>query len=116
MPRRAWRKGTPCYALRSSYQSAPTLSGARMHIYALASLDATLSQLSVRSNTVVFRQEDCPAPRGSAIFAGLPRCVTNPRMGFQTAGPPSGDVALMDTRRHSFEYEDLLACGRGELF
>ncbi|MGB8677140.1 MAG: beta-hydroxydecanoyl-ACP dehydratase, partial [Pseudolabrys sp.] len=22
----------------------------------------------------------------------------------------------MDTRRHSFEYEDLLACGRGELF
>ena len=28
----------------------------------------------------------------------------------------SGDIALMDTRRHSFEYEDLLACGRGELF
>ena len=23
---------------------------------------------------------------------------------------------LMDTRRTSFEYEDLLACGRGELF
>jgi len=22
----------------------------------------------------------------------------------------------MDNRRHSFEYEDLLACGRGELF
>ncbi|MGA7034638.1 MAG: beta-hydroxydecanoyl-ACP dehydratase, partial [Pseudolabrys sp.] len=22
----------------------------------------------------------------------------------------------MNTRRHSFEYEDLLACGRGELF
>ena len=22
----------------------------------------------------------------------------------------------MDTRRHSFEFEDLLACGRGELF
>jgi len=22
----------------------------------------------------------------------------------------------MDSRRHSFEYEDLLACGRGDLF
>ena len=27
-----------------------------------------------------------------------------------------GDAAPMNTRRHSFEYEDLLACGRGELF
>ena len=37
-------------------------------------------------------------------------------MGIQPAGPPSGNIALMDTKRHSFEYEDLLACGRGELF
>jgi 3-hydroxyacyl-[acyl-carrier protein] dehydratase/trans-2-decenoyl-[acyl-carrier protein] isomerase len=37
-------------------------------------------------------------------------------MGIQPAGPPSGDSALMETRSTSFEYEDLLACGRGELF
>src|SRR5262245_34248908 len=30
--------------------------------------------------------------------------------------PLRGDSTRMDTRRHSFEYEDLLACGRGELF
>src|SRR5262245_64184941 len=27
-----------------------------------------------------------------------------------------GEATLVDARRHSFEYEDLLACGRGELF
>jgi 3-hydroxyacyl-[acyl-carrier protein] dehydratase/trans-2-decenoyl-[acyl-carrier protein] isomerase len=36
-------------------------------------------------------------------------------MGLQE-DPPRGDITLMDNRRHSFEYEDLLACGRGELF
>src|SRR5215831_17659797 len=30
--------------------------------------------------------------------------------------PVREDSTRMDTRRHSFEYEDLLACGRGELF
>jgi 3-hydroxyacyl-[acyl-carrier protein] dehydratase / trans-2-decenoyl-[acyl-carrier protein] isomerase len=30
--------------------------------------------------------------------------------------PPRGEITPMDNRRHSFEYEDLLACGRGELF
>src|SRR5215210_182679 len=29
---------------------------------------------------------------------------------------PRGEGDRMDTRRSSFEYEDLLACGRGELF
>src|SRR6185437_8131417 len=37
-------------------------------------------------------------------------------MGIQSAGPPSGDSALMKTRLNSFEYEDLLACARGEMF
>ena len=37
-------------------------------------------------------------------------------MGLQQAGPLSGNIADMDNRRHSFEYEELLACGRGELF
>src|SRR6185369_5917419 len=37
-------------------------------------------------------------------------------MALQQAGPLSGNVADMDNRRDSFEYEDLLACGRGELF
>jgi 3-hydroxyacyl-[acyl-carrier protein] dehydratase/trans-2-decenoyl-[acyl-carrier protein] isomerase len=36
-------------------------------------------------------------------------------MGIQET-PPRGDIAVRDNRRHSFEYEDLLACGRGELF
>src|SRR6187397_1675031 len=36
-------------------------------------------------------------------------------MGIQP-NPMHGDAAPMNTRRHSFEYEDLLACGRGELF
>src|SRR3972149_9700093 len=54
--------------------------------------------------------------RKLAIFARSPRCVTNSAMGIQTASPPGGDIASMDNRRSSFEYEDLLACGRGELF
>ena len=32
------------------------------------------------------------------------------------ANPPNGEQSTMDTRRNSFAYEDLLACGRGELF
>src|SRR6478752_883533 len=38
-----------------------------------------------------------------------------PPMGIQQS-PPRGDNAPMTDKRHSFEYEDLLACGRGELF
>src|ERR1051325_11263252 len=30
--------------------------------------------------------------------------------------PPRGDLGTMENRRNSFEYEDLLACGRGEMF
>jgi len=30
--------------------------------------------------------------------------------------PQNGDIATMEKRRSSFAYEDLLACGRGELF
>src|SRR5690348_4775660 len=36
-------------------------------------------------------------------------------MGIQPS-PVQGDATSMDSRRHSFDYEDLLACGRGELF
>src|SRR6187455_2205819 len=36
-------------------------------------------------------------------------------MGIQPS-PKQGDAITMEPRRHSFEYEDLLACGRGELF
>jgi 3-hydroxyacyl-[acyl-carrier protein] dehydratase/trans-2-decenoyl-[acyl-carrier protein] isomerase len=36
-------------------------------------------------------------------------------MGLQE-DPLRGDITALDKRRHSFEYEDLLACGRGELF
>ena len=36
-------------------------------------------------------------------------------MGIQP-GVSSGNLALMEKRRNSFDYEDLLACGRGELF
>jgi len=32
------------------------------------------------------------------------------------AKPPSGTATPMENRRNSFAYEDLLACGRGELF
>ena len=38
-----------------------------------------------------------------------------PPMGIQQT-PLRGDNAQMTDKRHSFEYEDLLACGRGELF
>jgi 3-hydroxyacyl-[acyl-carrier protein] dehydratase / trans-2-decenoyl-[acyl-carrier protein] isomerase len=37
-------------------------------------------------------------------------------MGIQLAGPRSGDIALMATRPNRLDYEDLLACGRGEMF
>jgi 3-hydroxyacyl-[acyl-carrier protein] dehydratase/trans-2-decenoyl-[acyl-carrier protein] isomerase len=37
-------------------------------------------------------------------------------MAINVTDPVSGDIAAMDNKRHSFEYEDLLACGRGELF
>jgi 3-hydroxyacyl-[acyl-carrier protein] dehydratase/trans-2-decenoyl-[acyl-carrier protein] isomerase len=37
-------------------------------------------------------------------------------MDIQAAGSPLGDSKLMENRRSSFSYEDLLACGRGELF
>src|SRR6187549_2168306 len=36
-------------------------------------------------------------------------------MGIQPS-PKQGDAITMEPRRHSFEYEDLLACARGELF
>lgn len=36
-------------------------------------------------------------------------------MGIQPS-PKQGHAITMEPRRHSFEYEDLLACGRGELF
>ena len=64
----------------------------------------------------VFRQESCPS---RAVPPSLPACFGVLRIrawDFKQQGPPSGDIALMDTKRHSFEYEDLLACGRGELF
>src|SRR5689334_18727649 len=38
-----------------------------------------------------------------------------PGMGIQPSSLHE-DATPMDARRHSFEYEDLLACGRGELF
>ena len=53
--------------------------------------------------------------RGLAIFAGVTLYVTNSLMSIQPS-PEPGDSAPMVDRRHSFEYEDLLACGRGELF
>ena len=37
-------------------------------------------------------------------------------MGIQPTSPPSGDVTPTAQRPHSFSYEDLLACGRGEMF
>src|ERR1700716_1446907 len=37
-------------------------------------------------------------------------------MEIQAAGAPHGDTKVMENRRSSFAYEDLLACGRGELF
>ncbi len=33
-----------------------------------------------------------------------------------TSDPPRTDLNRMENRRNSFEFEDLLACGRGELF
>ena len=36
-------------------------------------------------------------------------------MDIQT-GPQRGDMTAMEQRRSSFDYEELLACGRGELF
>ena len=37
-------------------------------------------------------------------------------MELQPAGPLRGDITPMEKLRSSFAYEDLLACGRGELF
>jgi 3-hydroxyacyl-[acyl-carrier protein] dehydratase/trans-2-decenoyl-[acyl-carrier protein] isomerase len=54
-------------------------------------------------------------PAGFATFAGQAGCDRKPRMEIQPKSP-GGETALMDNRRHSFGYEDLLACGRGELF
>jgi len=54
-------------------------------------------------------------PAGLAIFAGSARCVRKNTMD-TTANPSDGDQLTMDKRRNSFAYEDLLACGRGELF
>jgi len=52
---------------------------------------------------------------GGSIFAGSAPVCYEFNMGIQE-NSPRGDIAAMDNRRHSFEYEDLLACGRGELF
>ena len=52
---------------------------------------------------------------GFGTFARAPWYVTNLTMGIQP-GVSSGNLALMEKRRNSFDYEDLLACGRGELF
>ena len=51
----------------------------------------------------------------AATFARNARCVTTSPMTSQTS-PLREQISPMDTRRHSFDYEDLLACGRGELF
>ena len=52
---------------------------------------------------------------GFGTFARAPWYVTNLTMGIQPS-VTSGNLALMEKRRNSFDYEDLLACGRGELF
>src|SRR6185312_9548177 len=48
----------------------------------------------------------CP-PRAVVLRVPTRACDLSPRM---------RDIVPMNERRHSFEYEDLLACGRGELF
>jgi 3-hydroxyacyl-[acyl-carrier protein] dehydratase / trans-2-decenoyl-[acyl-carrier protein] isomerase len=60
----------------------------------------------------------CPgtAPvRRAAVFARLGPVCYEFAMGLHEK-PSPGDATAMENRRHSFEYEDLLACGRGELF
>jgi 3-hydroxyacyl-[acyl-carrier protein] dehydratase / trans-2-decenoyl-[acyl-carrier protein] isomerase len=48
-------------------------------------------------------------------FAGLAGFVIQ-SAAIRPAGPDNGKWDQMSERRSSFEYEDLLACGRGELF
>ena len=55
----------------------------------------------------------CPGS-GLRIFARLGRCVTSAAAG--DLSPRMWDIVPMTDRRPSFAYEDLLACGRGELF
>src|SRR5665647_126426 len=86
---------------------------------------ATYTQWRPRCNCLAIKPEaklsrfltrSLSPPPGFAIFAGSSACVTNSRMGIQPVEPPRGDITPMDNRRSSFAYEDLLACGRGELF
>src|SRR5512141_3091172 len=55
-------------------------------------------------------------PPNSPPLPRLPGMLRIQPMGLQQAGPPSGNNATMSNRPHSFAYEDLLACGRGEMF
>jgi 3-hydroxyacyl-[acyl-carrier protein] dehydratase/trans-2-decenoyl-[acyl-carrier protein] isomerase len=43
-------------------------------------------------------------------------CGTNPPEDALSSRSSAGHIGYMDNRRDSFSYEDLLACGRGELF
>ena len=53
-------------------------------------------------------------PARFGIFAAFVRCVRKRINSGQTR--QTGDISTMENRRNSFAYEDLLACGRGELF
>src|SRR6476646_5590265 len=61
------------------------------------------------------KPDACGSRARPSSLPHLTRYVTNWAMGIQE-NPPRGGVAPMTDKRHSFEYEDLLACGRGELF
>src|SRR6185503_16518930 len=64
----------------------------------------------------VSQQEHWPGRSRSAHLCPLVSVCDEFAMEIQQAGQPRGDIKAMDNRRSSFAYEDLLACGRGEMF
>jgi 3-hydroxyacyl-[acyl-carrier protein] dehydratase/trans-2-decenoyl-[acyl-carrier protein] isomerase len=52
----------------------------------------------------------------SQSFATPPQALPEPARMIVNAPPRAAERETMEPRRSSFEYEDLLACGRGEMF
>jgi 3-hydroxyacyl-[acyl-carrier protein] dehydratase/trans-2-decenoyl-[acyl-carrier protein] isomerase len=79
----------------------------------MAAALATASQIPVRRHYGAIKQEDCLLRAARALPGSCP--MLGIYMEIQPAKLPE-TASAMENRRNSFSYEDLLACGRGELF
>jgi 3-hydroxyacyl-[acyl-carrier protein] dehydratase/trans-2-decenoyl-[acyl-carrier protein] isomerase len=68
-----------------------------------------------QAGRAAFSVESAEKTQHPPVFAALAPYVRKNPMSVQSV-IQRGDVSPMEQRRGSFEYEDLLACGRGELF